>query len=104
MKIPVFYRYLYPDDVVSSEHISDLCEGLIERDWEVTGYGCNRKRIWRPGFHRSTSLGCFLNSVWAISMRSIERAYSNDRTKREPWELESAWLKARASGPALLTR
>jgi glycosyltransferase involved in cell wall biosynthesis len=91
MKTLVFYHYLYPDDVVSSVHFSDLCQGLVERGWDVTGYCCTRscrdphltfppattwngvkiKRIWRPGFSQSSSFGRLLNSLWMIAMWSL---------------------------------
>jgi colanic acid biosynthesis glycosyl transferase WcaI len=38
----VLYHYLYPDDVVSSIHISELCAGLAARGWQVTAVSCNR--------------------------------------------------------------
>ena len=91
MKALVFYHYLYPDDVISSVHFSDLCQGLVERGWEVTGYCCTRscrdplltfprsttwngvkiRRIWRPGFSQSSSLGRLLNSLWMIAAWSL---------------------------------
>ncbi|MGA9673642.1 MAG: glycosyltransferase [Terracidiphilus sp.] len=87
MKALIFYHYLYPDDVISSVHFSDLCQGLMERGWEVTAYCCTRscrdplltfssattwngvriRRIWRPGFSQSSSLGRLLNSLWMIA-------------------------------------
>jgi glycosyltransferase involved in cell wall biosynthesis len=80
----IFYHYLYPDKVVSSIHLSDLCAGLAARGWRVTGVACNRGcrndrdtypkriswegaeflRIWRPAFRQSSSLGRMANSVW----------------------------------------
>ncbi|MGO9336303.1 MAG: glycosyltransferase family 4 protein [Terracidiphilus sp.] len=91
MKALVFYHYLYPDDVISSVHFSDLCQGLVERGWDVTGYCCTRscrdprltfpsattwngvkiRRIWRPGFPQSSSRGRLLNSAWMIVMWSL---------------------------------
>jgi glycosyltransferase involved in cell wall biosynthesis len=80
----VFYHYLYPDQVVSSIHLSDLCAGLAARGWRVTGIACNRGcrndketypkrlawegveflRVWRPAFRQASSLGRMANSVW----------------------------------------
>ena len=91
MKALVFYHYLYPDDVISSVHFSDLCQGLVARGWEVTGYCCTRscrdprltfpwattwngvkiRRIWRPGFSQSSSVGRLLNSMWMIATWSL---------------------------------
>jgi len=91
MRALVFYHYLYPDDVISAVHFSDLCQGLVERGWEVTGYCCTRscrdplltfprantwngvniRRIWRPDFPQSTSHGRLLNSIWMIVMWSL---------------------------------
>ena len=91
MKVLVFYHYLYPDDVVSSIHFSDLCQGLAEHGWEVTGYCCTRscrdarktfpwttawngvkiRRIWRPKFSQSNAIGRLLNSVWMIAIWSL---------------------------------
>ncbi len=91
MNALVFYHYLFPDDVISSQHFSDLCQGLVERGWEVTGYCCTRscrdprlkfprastwngvkiKRVWRPGFSQSSSLGRLVNSLWMIGVWSL---------------------------------
>jgi colanic acid biosynthesis glycosyl transferase WcaI len=91
MKALVLYHYLFPDDVISSRHFSDLCQGLVERGWEVTGCCCTRscrdpllrfpratdwngvkiRRIWRPGFSQSSSHGRLLNALWIIAMWSL---------------------------------
>lgn len=91
MKALVLYHYLFPDDVISSRHFSDLCQGLMERGWEVTGCCCNRscrdpllrfprstdwngvkiRRIWRPGFSQSSSHGRLLNALWIIGTWSL---------------------------------
>lgn len=82
----VLYHFLYPDDVVSSLHVSELCYGLAERGWDVTAAPCNRgcrdesrtyrsvvwkgvhfRRIWRPRFKQASSVGRILNSLWMIS-------------------------------------
>ncbi|HKD06966.1 MAG TPA: glycosyltransferase family 4 protein [Bryobacteraceae bacterium] len=80
----VFYHYLYPDKVVSSIHLSDLCAGLASRGWKVTAVACNRScrndneiyprrttwegveflRVWRPAFRQASSTGRMANSVW----------------------------------------
>jgi colanic acid biosynthesis glycosyl transferase WcaI len=91
MKALVFYHYLFPDDVVSSRHFSDLCLGLVERGWDVTACCCTRscrdplltfpwatdwngvkiRRIWRPGFSQSSSHGRLLNALWMIASWSL---------------------------------
>src|SRR5690242_17462692 len=38
----VLYHYFHPDDVVSSTHVSELAEGLVQRGWHVTAMPCNR--------------------------------------------------------------
>src|SRR5215469_10914566 len=91
MKALVFYHYLFPDDVVSSLHFSDLCQGLVARGWEVTGCcstrscrdpfltfprtttwnGVKIRRIWRPRFSQASSHGRLLNSAWMIANWSL---------------------------------
>ncbi len=91
MKALVFYHYLYPDDVISSIHISDLCRGLVEHGWDVTAYCCTRscrdplqtyprstswngvniRRIWRPNFDQSRPIGRLLNSLWMVATWSL---------------------------------
>jgi len=91
MKALVLYHYLFPDDVVSSQHFTDLCQGLVERGWEVTGCCCTRscrdplrtfpwatdwkgvkiRRIWRPRFSQSSSYGRLLNAIWIIAIWSL---------------------------------
>jgi colanic acid biosynthesis glycosyl transferase WcaI len=91
MRALVLYHYLFPDDVISSRHFSDLCEGLVERGWEVTGCCCNRscrdprltfpkvtnwngvkiRRIWRPGFSQASSHGRLMNALWIIAIWSL---------------------------------
>ncbi len=87
----VFYHYLYPDDVVSALHISDLCRGLVERGWQVTAKPCNRgcrdeaqthpesdswagvsiSRVKRPRFPQSSNLGRVLNILWMLAAWSL---------------------------------
>jgi colanic acid biosynthesis glycosyl transferase WcaI len=87
----VFYHYLYPDEVVSSVLLTQLCTGLTERGWQVMGSACNRGyedaarrypqrsvwenveflRIWRPGLKQSESLGRLLNALWMICAWSL---------------------------------
>jgi colanic acid biosynthesis glycosyl transferase WcaI len=91
MKALVLYHYLFPDDVVSSQHFSDLCQGLVERGWDVTGCCCTRscreplltfprasnwngvkiRRIWRPRFSQSSSHGRLFNALWMITVWSL---------------------------------
>lgn len=87
----VFYHYLYPDDVVSAVHVSELCEELVQRSWDVTAMPSNRccrgeglsypkathwrgvkiRRIWRPAFSQASALGRFLNAIWMVWRWSI---------------------------------
>jgi len=88
----VFYHYLYPDDVVSAVHVSDLCQGLAERGWQVKAKPCNRscrdeaqtypptdhwagvsiRRVKRPRFPQSSHLGRILNILWMLAAWSLE--------------------------------
>lgn len=86
----VLYQYLYPDDVVSSLHVTQLCEGLVDRGWRVTASSCNRAcrsndvyprktiwngieflRVWRPGFRQSSGLGRTINAIWMLLAWSL---------------------------------
>ena len=87
-RIIVIYHFFYPDDVVSSRHISDFAEGLAKRGWEVTALTSNRfcrdpkaqvektEEIWhgvrihrasRPAFKQSGNLGRLLNAFWLMA-------------------------------------
>ena len=83
----VFYHYLYPDGVVSSIHLSELCSGLVERGWTVTAFPCNRgcrdetikyppnaqwkgvtiRRLWRLPLRQASGLGRVLNACWMLT-------------------------------------
>lgn len=85
-KALVFYHYLHPDDVVSAVLISELCEELVRRGWDVKAMPCNRlwgresrtcaakelwrgvkiQRVWRPRFPQAKALGRFANALWMI--------------------------------------
>ena len=87
----VFYHYLYPDDVVSAVHVSELCEELVFRGWAVTAMPSNRccreegisyppsdlwrgvkiRRIWRPALSQGSALGRFLNALWMAGRWSM---------------------------------
>ena len=86
----VLYHYLYPDDVVSSIHMSELCAGLAARGWKVTAIPCNRdcreesktydsttwqgvelRRVWRPSFRQASKFGRVLNASWMIARWSL---------------------------------
>ena len=87
----VLYHYLYPDDVVSSVLFTDICTGLAERGWKVTGSACNRGcrdeevvyprqssckgvefiRVWRPRLRQSSGLGRMTNAAWMIVAWSL---------------------------------
>jgi len=90
-KIVVLYHYYRPDDVVSAQHIADLCEELVKRGWEVETWPANRschhvedvyglgeeviggvrvKRVWRPklereSFLRRIAVSLWMEAVWA---------------------------------------
>ena len=88
----VFYHYFHPDDVVSAIHLSELCEELFQRGWTVTARPCNRacrhggedyplrgrwkgvriRRIWRPAFPQSSTLGRLANAGWMIGQWGLE--------------------------------
>jgi glycosyltransferase involved in cell wall biosynthesis len=90
-RVFVFYHYLYPDNVVSALHMDGLCQGLVERGWQVTAFPGNRgcrdenltyppiefhsgvtlRRVWRPRFRQAMSLGRLLNAVWMITAWSL---------------------------------
>jgi colanic acid biosynthesis glycosyl transferase WcaI len=87
----VLYHYLPPDDVVSAVHFGDLCVGLAERGWQVSGFptvwGCRDEsvryasrdtwqnvrmcRLWRPRFRQSSGMGRLLNAMWMILRWSL---------------------------------
>jgi glycosyltransferase involved in cell wall biosynthesis len=84
-KITVLYHYYHPDDVVSAQHIADLCEELVARGWEVETWPANRschrpreayglgeerfkgvliRRVWRPVLRRESFYGRIATSLW----------------------------------------
>lgn len=87
----IFYQYFYPDDVISSIHFSELCNGLVDRGWEVSAFPCNRgcrdesrrysprdewrniliKRLWRPKLEQASTLGRLFNALWLIVRWSL---------------------------------
>jgi len=91
----VFYQYVYPDDVVSSVHISELCAGLAASGWQVTAVPCNRgcrdesrkyasrmtwkgvhiQRVWRPPTRQASSFGRLFNAVWMIARWSAHALF-----------------------------
>jgi colanic acid biosynthesis glycosyl transferase WcaI len=90
-RISVFYHYLFPDNVVSAVHVDELCQGLVQRGWDVTAFPANRgcrdenltyeplslhkgvrlQRLWRPRFRQSSSSGRLLNAFWMIARWSL---------------------------------
>src|SRR5258708_11572632 len=80
----VFYHYLYPDDVVSAVHVSELCEELVRRGWTVTAMPSNRccraerlsypvsaewrgvkiRPVLRPAPSQASATARFLNGIW----------------------------------------
>jgi colanic acid biosynthesis glycosyl transferase WcaI len=87
----VLYHYLYPDDVVSAVHFTELCKGLADRGWRVVGSACNRgcrddsitypahsiwnkiefHRVWRPRLRQASRYGRMVNAVWMIVAWSL---------------------------------
>ena len=87
----VLYQYFYPDDVVSSVHLTEMAEGLARRGWTVTALPCNRscrdakqkysrtdkhagvsiQRIWRPNFPQAKGWGRLANCAWMIGAWSF---------------------------------
>jgi glycosyltransferase involved in cell wall biosynthesis len=90
-KALVFYHYLHPDDVVSSVLFSELCAELVRRGWDVEARPGNRswreearhlvskeqwcgvdiRRVWRPAFSQTKTLGRFSNAIWMIFRWSL---------------------------------
>lgn len=95
----IFYHYLPPDDVVSAVHFGDLSAGLAEHGWDVSAFptvwGCRDekarfageeqwkgvriRRLWRPRFRQSSTLGRMLNAGWMISRWSLLAFSRNSR-------------------------
>jgi len=93
----VLYQYFYPDDVVSSVHLTEMAEGLTRRGWNVTAMPCNRscrdiaqsysaeenhagisiKRIWRPAFPQAKGWGRLANCAWMIGAWSLKCLTTN---------------------------
>lgn len=94
----ILYHYYYPDDVVSAEHLTHLCEGLARRNWSVTTMPCNRicrtetavgpaferhngvniKRLWRPPFQQSSKLGRIANASWMMARWAAAAALTSN--------------------------
>lgn len=90
-KALILYHYFYPDDVSSARHLSDLAQGLVKRGWELVAMPCHRgcrdegktyphkqewegihvRRVWRPNFRQSSSLGRLFNASWMIFRWSL---------------------------------
>lgn len=88
----VFYHYFDPDNVVSAQHYSDLCKGLLARGWDVTVMPSNRacrdatlvfpsreilggikvERIWRPNFKQASPFGRIVNAAWMLTAWSFK--------------------------------
>ena len=87
----VLYHYLYPDDVVSAVHFTELCTGLAARGWRVWASSSNRacrddgrtysrrtiwngvefRRVWRPDLRQASSVGRLGNALWMIGAWSL---------------------------------
>src|SRR5213593_4128163 len=97
-KALVFYHYCHPDDVVSAVLMAELCEALAGKGWDVTAMPCNRscrdhrrtfrphenwgevkiRRIWRPALRQSSRFGRLVNSAWLIARWSAEALLTRD--------------------------
>ena len=86
-KVAILYHYMYPDDVVSAQHMDGLAAGLVSRGWKVKAWPSNRgcrnddviyppddsyqgveiSRIWRPRFKQASFWGRLANSAVMIS-------------------------------------
>ena len=80
----ILYHYYFPDDVISSRHITDLAEGLCSNGWNVEVFTSNRycrrdgkirqcreihngvhiRRFNHPPFLQSGKIGRLLNSFF----------------------------------------
>jgi glycosyltransferase involved in cell wall biosynthesis len=89
--VTVLYHYFHPDDVISARHFDGLCQGLVERGWDVLACPCNRgcrdesqtyplredwdgiriRRVWRPRFRQASNLGRLVNAAWMIAAWSL---------------------------------
>ena len=87
----MLYHYLYPDDVVSSSHFTELATGLAAAGWRVIASSSNRscrgnlppfekrsfwngvlfRRVWRPPLRQASGLGRVLNIMWMIAAWSL---------------------------------
>ncbi len=90
-RIAVLYQFFHPDNVVSARHLTQFCEDLQERGWQVEALPCNRgcrdhsvtyprheqwhgiaiRRIWRPRFRQSSGIGRILNALWMLAAWSL---------------------------------
>lgn len=90
-KAVVLYHFLHPDDVVSSLHLTHLCEDLVSAGWEVEGWPCQHacrskgrvyppegehngvkyRRVYRPKWPQERSWGRILNSIWMAGAWSV---------------------------------
>ncbi len=98
-RVAILYHYMYPDDVISAQHLDGLAVDLAAMGWEVEALSCNRgcrdeskryclsetyegvhyNRIWRPRFRQATFAGRLANSLWmtvawiSLALRSSRR-------------------------------
>jgi len=90
-RLLIFYHYFHPDDVVSAHHYSQLAGELQARGWYVMAMPANRgrhnesqvfepyeywggveiRRIGRPRFSQTSTLGRGLNALWMIFAWSL---------------------------------
>ncbi|MBZ5552577.1 MAG: glycosyltransferase family 4 protein [Acidobacteriia bacterium] len=97
----VLYHYLYPDDVVSAIHFTELSTGLAAKGWRVVASSSNRScrterrkfarrsvwsgvefhRIWRPPLAQASRFGRMVNTLWMIvawSLLALNRSIRPD--------------------------
>ncbi|MGF1605615.1 MAG: glycosyltransferase family 4 protein [Rhodothalassiaceae bacterium] len=98
-RVAILYHYMYPDDVVSAQHLSGLAEDLAAQGWQVEALPCNRgcrddqrlyarreqhqgvryNRIWRPRWPQNRALGRLANAIWMMTAWSLLALRGPDR-------------------------
>ena len=92
-KVVLMYHYFYPDDVASSRYFTQLAEGLVKKNYDVTVLTTNRfrmcsgieiqptyevwndikiKRVKRPPWDQGKYLHRLASSVWVMVKWLIE--------------------------------
>jgi colanic acid biosynthesis glycosyl transferase WcaI len=97
-KILVLYHYYHPDDVVSAQQFTGLCEGLSQKGFQMEVWPANRachdpkvsystkpdtingvivRRVWRPNFRQHSFFGRIINSIWIQKYWWLRLAFSS---------------------------